>query len=339
MATIGRVPEFDSTKEDFHTYLERFERWLEANKIDKCRYHNEKCHNCGKVGHLQRACKNHKTYRPDKAQYVSADISENQCAENDELFELFTVYSAQDKADGIYIDLLINSITVSMQLGTGASLSLIPEHIYTEKLKDCVLSLTSIHLASYTGDKIPVLGEIKVPVKYKEQQCSLSLIVVKGDKHPLLGCNWLQKISLNWKEIFSLRQRTPVSVTTLSDVLERYKQLFQDGYGNISDFKAKVRVQEGSQPIFHKPRPVPYALKEAVEKELDRLERNGIISQFGRSDWAAPIVVVPKKDKTVRLCGDYKVTVNKCILAEEYPLPNVEDLFCHIGWGKSFQQN
>lgn len=89
----------------------------------------------------------------------------------------------------------------------------------------------------------------------------LPLIVVKGDKPPLLGRNWLQKISLNWKS-FSLRHVTLVSVPSFSDVHEKHKQPFQDRYGKISDFKAKVRVQEGSQPIFHKPRPV-----EAVEKE------------------------------------------------------------------------
>ncbi len=34
MATIGRVPEFDNTKEDFDTFLERFEQWVAANEID-----------------------------------------------------------------------------------------------------------------------------------------------------------------------------------------------------------------------------------------------------------------------------------------------------------------
>lgn len=33
MTTIGRVPEFDPSKEDFESYLERFERWLDANEI------------------------------------------------------------------------------------------------------------------------------------------------------------------------------------------------------------------------------------------------------------------------------------------------------------------
>ncbi|KAL0151789.1 hypothetical protein M9458_052940 [Cirrhinus mrigala] len=304
----------------------------------ECRYRNEKCHNCGKIGHLQRACKSQRTQRSGKAQYVSDDTSETQGAVDDELFELFTIYSAQDKADGIYIDLQLNGKMVSMQLDTGASLSLIPEYIYNDKLKDCCLHPTSIRLVSYTGDKIPVLGELKVPVAYEGQQWSLPLVVVEGDKPPLLGRNWLQKISLNWKEIFSLRYVSPVSVTSLSDVLEKHRELFGDGYGKITDFKAKVRVQEGTHPIFHKPRPVPYALKDAVEKELDRLERNGIISQVGRSDWAAPIVVVPKKDKTVRLCGDYKVTVNKCILSEEYPLPNVDDLFTTLAGGKVFSK-
>lgn len=93
-------------------------------------------------------------------------------------------------------------------------------------------------------------------------------------------------------------------------------------------------MQEGTKPIFHKLHPVPYALKEAVEKELDRLQKNNIITKVARSDWAAPIVVVPKKDKTVRMCGDYKVTVNRCILPEEYPLPNAEDLFATLAGGK-----
>ncbi len=49
-------------------------------------------------------------------------------------------------------------------------------------------------------------------------------------------------------------------------------------------------------------------------------------------------MVVPKKDKTVRLCGDYKVTVNKCILPVEYPLPNMENLLATLAGGKVFSK-
>lgn len=57
-----------------------------------------------------------------------------------------------------------------------------------------------------------------------------------------------------------------------------------------------------------------------------------------RSDWAATIVVVPKKDKSVMKCGDYKVTVNQCIQKENYPLPNAEDLFATLAGGKVFSK-
>ena len=51
-----------------------------------------------------------------------------------------------------------------------------------------------------------------------------------------------------------------------------------------------------------------YALKPAIEKDLERL---AIIKRVTYSDWATPIVPVPKADGAVRICGDYKVTINQ----------------------------
>ena len=62
-------------------------------------------------------------------------------------------------------------------------------------------------------------------------------------------------------------------------------------------------------PKFIRPKPIPFALKAAVEQELHRLEERGILRRITRSSWAAPIVVVPKKDGRVQLCGDYRMAV------------------------------
>ena len=62
-----------------------------------------------------------------------------------------------------------------------------------------------------------------------------------------------------------------------------------------------------------------YAQLEAVEKELNRLETAGIIKNVTNSDWATPLVIVPKADSSVRLCGDYRVTVNNVIESNTYP--------------------
>ena len=100
------------------------------------------------------------------------------------------------------------------------------------------------------------------------------------------------------------------------------------GYGLIKQYKASIQVH--AQPIFLKARPVPYALEEKVEQELQRLEAEGIIYKVSQSDWAAPVVLVPKKDCSLRVCGDYKMTVNKWADVDQYPLPNTEDLFATL---------
>ena len=95
-------------------------------------------------------------------------------------------------------------------------------------------------------------------------------------------------------------------------------------------------MQPGAAPKFCKPRSVPYATKQAVENELDRLESSGILEKVSYSEWAAPIVVVPKKDGKIRLCGDYKVTVNSALEVDQYPLPRPDDLFATLAGGNKF---
>ena len=44
------------------------------------------------------------------------------------------------------------------------------------------------------------------------------------------------------------------------------------------------------------------------------------------SEWAAPIIPVMKLDGSIRICGDYKLTINRAAKPDVYPLPRVEDL-------------
>ena len=97
-------------------------------------------------------------------------------------------------------------------------------------------------------------------------------------------------------------------------------------------------VPSNAQPRYFKPRPVPYSLRDKVDRELERLLKAGIISQVQFSDWAAPIVPVVKSDGSIRICGDYKVTVNAVSKLEEYPLPRVKDLFAALSGGKVFSK-
>ena len=73
-----------------------------------------------------------------------------------------------------------------------------------------------------------------------------------------------------------------------------------------------------------------------IEKELNRLEEEGIITKMSHSDWAAPIVPVPKGDGRIRVCGDYKVTINPSLEVDQHPLPKPDDLLASLAGGKKF---
>ena len=106
--------------------------------------------------------------------------------------------------------------------------------------------------------------------------------------------------------------------------------------GTLKGTTAKIYVDPEATPKFMKARPVPYALKAKVELELDRLQRENIISPVDFSEWAAPIVPVVKQDGSVRICGDYKGTVNQVSKLHNYPIPKTEDLLATLGGGNKF---
>ena len=81
---------------------------------------------------------------------------------------------------------------------------------------------------------------------------------------------------------------------------------------------------------------MPYAMRMKVKAELDRLQEQVIIEPVTFSDWAAPIVPVLKRDKSVRICGGLKMTVNHASRLDKYPIPKIEDLFTKLAGGTRF---
>ena len=122
-------------------------------------------------------------------------------------------------------------------------------------------------------------------------------------------------------------------------MLDRHPEVFSEKLGTMRGFTAKLYVDPNATPRFFSARSVPYALREQVEKELDSLLQDGVLEPVEFSEWAAPIVVVVKRDKTsVRICGDFRVTVNPVSKLDRYPLPKTADLFGKLKNGKFFSK-
>ena len=106
----------------------------------------------------------------------------------------------------------------------------------------------------------------------------------------------------------------------------------------LKDCKVSIELKEGAKPRYFKARRVPYAQRKRIEKELDRLVEEGIYVPVKYSNWATPVVPVEKNDGSgdLRLCGDYKITINPRAKLDNYPVPKTEDLLATINGGKRF---
>ena len=71
---------------------------------------------------------------------------------------------------------------------------------------------------------------------------------------------------------------------SLSSLLKQHEGVFKDGLGTLKGMKAKLHVDPQAKPLFYKARTVPFALRDQVELELERLERQDIIAPVTFSD-------------------------------------------------------
>ena len=130
------------------------------------------------------------------------------------------------------INLKLSRIDMTMELGTGAAVSVIGEETYRDKLGHLPLQHTNVLLNTYSGERLPVLGQLSVNVHYKHHEEKLPLYIIKGCGPPLLGREWLNKIQLDWKSIRNI-------TTSLDALLRRHRAVFD---GTLKDFRAKLQM-------------------------------------------------------------------------------------------------
>ena len=199
---------------------------------------------------------------------------------------------------------------------------------------------TKVKLQTYTGEKVSPAGVIEVNVTYNKQHHTGKIYIVEGGGPPLLDRDWLAHIKLDWPNLLAMSMVQPSTTTEekLKSLLAEYPDLFSDEIGELKDIKGRLTLKEDAQSVFMKVRQVPYALRPKVKAELTKLQQQNIISPVTNSEWATPIVPVLKPNGSVRICGDFKVTVNPNIKIDHYPLSRVEYVFATLSGGKRYSK-
>ena len=311
---------------------------------DRCYFKKELCRCCNKRGHIEKVCKS----KASKVKEIAKEEEEDQGRREENQVnwgQVNTIGKKWSSKKPMCIYIIVEGQIVRMELDTGVAVSLIPLNTYQQKFSHIPMKKTKARLRTYTGEQISLKGELQVRVKKEGKEWTLPLLVVEGQGPPLIGQNWLESIPLDWGMIKTVHckdgnqcKEGNQRATRLKLLMERYPNLLREELGVLKGTKAKLNIREGCTPVFLKARPVPYSLRTKVEAELERLQKVGIITPIEWSEWATPIVVVPKPDGAIRLCGDYKTTVNPALKIDQYPLPKIEDIFASLGGSTVFSK-
>ena len=236
----------------------------------------------------------------------------------------------------------IEDVDFQMEVDTGAAGSIMSYTDYERYFKYLALRPVNKSFHAYTGTPLDIAGQVLVDVEHNDQQMTLPLLIIRAEKYtpPLFGRAWMTKIRLDWKNLFSPSNGQFVvkgdNDERIERLKERYAEIFKPELGTVKGVTAKLHLKDNVKPVFQKARPVPYALRPAVEKELKKMEDEGIIEPVEVSNWATPIVCVPKTDGSVCVCGDYKGTVNPAIQTEQFPIPTLEEIRGKVSTWKKF---
>ena len=129
---------------------------------------------------------------------------------------------------------------------------------------------------------------------------------------------------------------TEYQKTKVYNLLCNNADLFSKGSNDIGRTDlVKHKINTGSaKPIKQAPRRLPFAKREAADQAVAKMQEHDVIEP-STSPWSSPVVLVQKKDGSLRFCVDYR-KLNNVTLKDSYPLPRIDDTLDALGGSQWF---
>ena len=217
--------------------------------------------------------------------------------------------------------------------------------MFQEKLSQvCELTSSLVTLCQYDQSPLTVKGECRVNIQINQCVINATFIVVDVVTcYPLFGRDWMSILEFDVSTL--IQQATQVHNTvegtkfsSPEQLFTEYSDVFSDQLGVLQGIEASITIESHALLKFHQPRPVPFAVREKLEETLRAQVAEGELIPVEQSEWAAPIVVVHKRDGGLQMCGEFKVTINPVIRTQVYPLPTPEEMFSTLANGESYSK-
>lgn len=349
IAAIGRSRNNFNGKRQVFSRLGANGNEKKHDKAQRQRFTAYKCYLCGKLGHIVRNCySNPNRVNRDGTDRncvrMNAEENESETSINSGMNHINSVLAGAP----LLLEVRVNQIQIKMEIDTGACKTVMHVRDFKKKFPRLELEVCNSKLFSVSGQPLNIIGVCTVLVGEFEgdrtaQRCKFIIVGSPRSFTPLLGRDWLDNLYPQWRDKLKIKAINTGNqeISKVKETVEQIKTEFATVFtniaaGTIKHFKAKFHLCEDAKPIFFKPYTVPYGLREAVEAEINRLCDLGIIYPVRHSVWASPVVIVNKADGSIRMCVDCKVTINKYLQADHYPLPRIDDILASLANAKYF---
>ena len=135
-----------------------------------------------------------------------------------------------------------------------------------------------------------------------------TIYVLEGSAGSLLSYNTANDLGL-----IKLSVNATNGKPFASDTLKAHFPKLFNGIGCLRNFEVKLHIDEPIPPVAQAARRIPFHMRRKVSEALNELEKQHVIERVdGPTPYISPIVVIPKKDGSVRLCVDMQIP-NKAI--------------------------
>ena len=216
---------------------------------------------------------------------------------------------------------------IKFKIDTGSDVTVIPSTTY-DPYYDGPLHRTKTPLIAPGQNKLKVHGYFEATLEKGKDEVKETAYVVEGLQTPLAGIPTIRILNLI-SEVNCVNKSKEAIVAQFPELFNR-PGLIKGSF--------RIELEEAKPYSIMTPRRVPIPLLLKVKCELEKMEREGVISKIIEpTDWCSGMVVVPKPNNRVRICIDL-TKLNRYIKRETNILPSVDHVLDQIGDAK-FSQN